>query len=103
MWSLVSWTDADFKGFTRLHGVDAALSQHAPMEEGVAGPIGEFDEAEAFVRAEPLDDSVDWRTGGCFERLGEPGSGAEGAGLWVVGIGVEVATPRLPKVLISQL
>ena len=37
--SLVSRPNADFEGFTRLHGVDAALSQHAPMEEGVAGAI----------------------------------------------------------------
>jgi hypothetical protein len=28
--------DADFDHFTRLHGVDAALSQHAPMKKGVA-------------------------------------------------------------------
>src|SRR3984893_14646259 len=44
VWSLVSWTDADFEGFTRLHGVDAALSQNAPMQEGVAGPIRESNE-----------------------------------------------------------
>jgi hypothetical protein len=31
------------------------------VEEGVARPIGEFDEAEAFLRAEPLDDAVDGR------------------------------------------
>jgi hypothetical protein len=31
--------EADFDGFTRLHGVDAALSQHAPVEEAFAGPI----------------------------------------------------------------
>jgi hypothetical protein len=29
------------------------------VEEGVAGPIREFDEPEAFVRIEPLDDTVD--------------------------------------------
>jgi hypothetical protein len=39
---LVSRTDADFERFTRLHGVDAALSQHAPVKERVAGPIREF-------------------------------------------------------------
>jgi hypothetical protein len=38
----VSRTDADFERFTRLHGVDAALSQHAPVKERVAGPIREF-------------------------------------------------------------
>ena len=93
-------TDADFEGFTRLHGVDAALSQHAPVEEGVAGPIREFDESEALVGIEPFDEAVDWRT---FERLAELGSGAESTGLWVVGVSVEVATPRMTKILISQL
>ena len=32
----MSRPDTNFNGFTRLHGVDAALSQHAPVEEGVA-------------------------------------------------------------------
>ena len=31
-------TDADFEGFTRLHGVDADLSQDGSMEQGVAAP-----------------------------------------------------------------
>jgi hypothetical protein len=94
----------DFEGFTRLHGVDAALSQHAPVEEGIAGPIREFDEPEAFVWVKPLDNPVDRGTGGCLEPgLAEPGSGAESTGLWELGIGVEFATPRLTKILISQL
>jgi hypothetical protein len=33
--AFVAGADADFEGFARLHGVDAALSQHAPMEKGV--------------------------------------------------------------------
>ena len=87
-----------------MHDVDAALSQHAPVEEGVAGPIRKFDEPEAFVRVEPLDDPVDRGTGRVFEPgLAEPASGAESTELWVVGVGVEVATPRLTKILISQL
>ena len=93
-------TDADLEGFARLHDIDAALRQHAPVEEGVAGPIREFDESEALVGIEPFDEAVDWRT---FERLAELGSGAESTGLWVIGISVEVATPRMPKILISQL
>ena len=93
-------TDADFEGFTRLHGVDADLSQDGSMEEGVTGPIREFDKSEALVGIEPFDEAVDWRT---FERLAELGSGAESTGLWVIGISVEVATPRMPKILISQL
>ena len=97
-------TDADFEGFTRLHGVDADLSQDGSMEEGVAGPIREFDESEAFVGIEPFDESVDRGTRRCLEPgLAEPGSGCEGTGLWVVGVGVEVATPRMTKILISQL
>ena len=104
MWPFVAGANANFEGFTRLHGVDAALSQHAPMEEGVTGPIREFDEPEAFVGVEPLDDPVDRGTGRCLEPgLAEPGSGCEGTGLWVVGVGVEVATPRMTKILISQL
>jgi hypothetical protein len=99
----VAGADPNFEGFARLHGVDAVLSQHAPMEEGVAGPIREFNEPEAFVRIEPLNHPVDWWTGRVFERLAEPRSGSEGAGLWVAGIRVEVATPRMTKILISQL
>jgi hypothetical protein len=37
--AFMSRPDADFDGFTRLHGVDATLSQHAPVEECVARPI----------------------------------------------------------------
>ena len=104
MWSLVTRTDADFEGFTRLHGVDAALSQHAPMEEGVAGAIREFDKSKPLFGIEPFDESVDRGTGRCLEPgLAEPGSGAESTGLWVVGVSVEVPTPRLTKILISQL
>jgi hypothetical protein len=95
--------DPNFEGFARLHGVDAALRQHAPMEEGVAGPIREFDEPEALVRVEPLDDPVDRGTGRVFERLAEPGAGSEGTGLRLVAISVEVATPQMTKILISQL
>jgi len=104
VWPFVAGASTNFDGLARLHGVDAALSQHAPMEEGVAGPIREFDEPEALVGVEPLDDTVDRGTGRCLEpSLAEPGSGAEGTGLWVVGISVEVATPRVAKILISQL
>jgi hypothetical protein len=104
MWSLVSGTDADFKGFARLHRVDAALKEHAPMEEGVAGPIRKFDEAKSLLRTEPFYDATDRRTGGWFEPgLAEPGSGAESTGLRQVVVIVEFATPRMTKILISQL
>ena len=102
MWSLVSRTDTDFEGFSGLHSVDAALSQQAPVEEGIPRSIRECDESKPLVRAEPLDDSVDWWTGRCLEPgLAEPGSGSESTRLWV-DIGVEVATPRMTKILISQ-
>ena len=100
----MSGTDADFDGLSRLYGVDAQLSQHAAVEEGVARPIREFDEAEALVRAKPLDDTTDRGTGRGLEgRPIESGSGAESTGLWVVGVDVEVATSRIAKILISQL
>jgi hypothetical protein len=45
---LVAGANTNFDGLARLYGVDAALSQHAPVEEGVARPIREFDEPEAI-------------------------------------------------------
>src|SRR5271167_865092 len=43
-------------------------------------------------------------TGGCFESCSaKAGSGSESTGLWVVGVSVEVATPRMTENLISQL
>ena len=72
------------------------------VEEGVARSIREFDESKPLVRGKPLDDSVDWWTGRCLEPgLAEPGSGSESTRLWV-GVSVEVATPRMTKILISQ-
>ena len=104
MWALVSGTNAHVEPVTWLHGVDAALCQHAPVEEGVAGPVREFDKTEAFLGTEPFDDATDRRTGGWFEpSLAEPGSGAESAGLRLVVVIVEFATPRMTKILISQL
>jgi hypothetical protein len=101
--SLVSWANADFDGFTRLQGVDAVLSQHTSMGEGVAGPIRESYEAEAFLRAEPLDDAGDRRTGrGLEPGFAEPGSRAECMRLSVLGISVELATPRTTEVLVSH-
>jgi hypothetical protein len=42
-----------------LHGVDAALSENGAVKEGVAGPIGKFDESKPLLGVEPLDDTVD--------------------------------------------
>jgi len=73
------------------------------MEEGVPGPIWEFDEAEAFLAAEPFHHAADWRARGCLEPgFTEPGSSSEGTGLHVVGFNVEVATPRITEILMSH-
>ena len=69
MGSLVSRTATDFERFSGLHSVDAALSQQAPVEEGIARPIREFDESKALLRVEPLDGTVDRGTGGRLDRL----------------------------------
>ena len=74
---LVAGADPNFEGFTLLHGIDAALSQDGPMEEGVAVPIREFDKSKAFLGVEPFDNPTDRGTGRVFERLAEPGSGPE--------------------------
>jgi len=103
MWPFVAWADAHFEGFARLHDIDSALSEDTPVEEGIAGFIGEFDEAEPFLGIEPLDDTTDRWTRGCPQGCAaEPGASAESTGLWVVGIGVEVATPRVTKILFSH-
>ena len=99
----VAGADPNFEGFARLHGVDAALSQHAPVEEGVAGSIREFDKSKPLFGVEPFDNPTDRGTGRVFERLAEPGSGAESTELWVAVISIEVTTPRMTKILISQL
>jgi hypothetical protein len=101
--ALVSRTDSVFEGFSWLHNVDAALCQGAPVEESVAGPIGEFDEAKSLLRTEPFYDATDRWTGGWFETgLTKTGSGSEGAGLPLVIVIVEFAMPLTPKLLISQ-
>ena len=103
VWSLVAGTDPHFEGFARLHGVDPALSQHAAMKEGVPGPIGEFDEAKALLGIEPFDDSGTGGPEGASNRGWlNRGRVSESTGLWVVGVGVEVATPRMTKILISH-
>jgi len=80
----VAGADTNLERFSWTHGGDPALSQHASVKEGITGPIRKFDEPEAFVRVEPLDDAVDWRTRRCLERLAKLGSGAESAGLSLV-------------------
>jgi hypothetical protein len=99
----VAGADPHFEGFTRLHGIDPALSEDASMKKSIPRPIGEFDEAKALFGIEPLDDAMDCWSGGCLEPgLAKARSGAERARLWVVGLGVEVATPRLTEILLSH-
>jgi hypothetical protein len=99
----VSRTDAHFEGFARLNEIDPALSEDTPMKEGVAGTIREFDEPKAFLGIEPLDDSTNWRARRCVQGGSvEAGTGAKGTRLHVIGIGVEVATPRMTKILLSH-
>ena len=72
------------------------------MKEGVPGPIGEFYEAKTFLGIEPLDDSTNRRARGSLEgRSAEAGTRAKGTGLHMISIGVEVATPRMTKILFS--
>ena len=51
-----------FEGVTRLDNTDPALREHGPMEKGVAGTIGEFDEAKPLLGVEPFHDTPDRRT-----------------------------------------
>ena len=99
----MSRTNSDFEGIAGLYGVDADLSQHAPMEEGIARPIEEFDEAKSLLGTEPFDGPTDrWTGRGLEGRSVELGSGAENTRLWLVGISVEVATPRITEILMSH-
>jgi hypothetical protein len=48
----------------------AAALDHAHMQEGIAGPIGELYKAESLVGIVPFDDGLDRRTGRRFKPLG---------------------------------
>ena len=101
--SFVARTNTNFEGVTRLYDPEPVLSQHGSMKERIAGPIEEFDEAKALLGTEPFDHPLDRGARGCFEPgLAEPGSGAEGTRLWVVGIHVELATLRVVEISMSH-
>ena len=90
----MSWANTNFEGFAGLYDANPALGKHASMKKRIAGPIGEFDEAKPLLGAEPFDHCMDWRAGGCLEAgLAEPGSSSKSAGLRLIFVGVEVATP----------
>jgi hypothetical protein len=97
-------TNTNFEGFSWLYSIDTALGQYAPVEECVAIAIGQLDETKSLFRAEPLDHPMDRRPGGSLHGCSvEPGSGAESTWLGMVGISVELATPRMTEILMSQL
>ena len=94
----------NFQGFARLNSAYPVLSQHASVQEGIARPIGEFDETKPLVGAEPFDNATDgWPGRGLEPGLAEPRSGAECARFLVLGISVELATPQITEILMSQL
>jgi hypothetical protein len=58
----VTGANSNFESFAGLDSADPVLSEEAAMEEGVTGTLGEFDEAEALLGAEPFHDTPDRRT-----------------------------------------
>jgi hypothetical protein len=56
---LVTGADTHFESFTGLDSADPVLSEEAAMEKGVAGTIGEFDEAKPLLGVEPFHDTPD--------------------------------------------
>jgi hypothetical protein len=69
------------------------------MEEGIARPIEEFDEAKSLLGTEPFDYAAEGGPErGLEPGLAESGSGAEYASLSVLGVSVEFATPRMAEI-----
>ena len=98
----MSRPDADFQGVPRLHGVDAPELSDGSGDAFLHGSVL-AGEPKSLFGVEPLYDRSHGRTGGCLE----PGSaearpGAESTRLWVVGISVEVAMPRITEILMSH-
>ena len=101
--SLMAGANSNFESVAGLNGADAAPREHTPVEEALVELIGKLDEPKSLLWAEPLYDCTDWRTGRYLEPgLGEPEPSAESTRLWVMGISVEVATPRMAEILVSQ-
>jgi hypothetical protein len=100
----VARADTNFERFSRLNSANSAFSKHTSVEEGIARSIRECDETKSLVGAEPFDNATDgWPGRGLQRGLAEPGSGAECRRLSVLGISVELATPRIAEILMSQL
>ena len=89
----VAGTNTNFENVAGLYHPEPVLGQHGSMQESVAGPIEEFDEAKAFLGTEPFDRPLHWRAGWCLEPgLAGPGSSAENTRLWLIDISVGVAS-----------
>ena len=98
----VAGADTNLERFSWPHSGDPALSQHASVKEGITAPIRKFNEPEAFVRDEPLDDAVDGGPEGASNVWAKLGWGAESGGLRLVVVIVEFATPRMTEISMSH-
>ena len=101
--SRVAGADSNFESVAGLYGADAGSRQNTLVEEALVGLIGKLDEPKSLLWAKPFDDCANWRAGRYLEPgLGEPGLSAKSTRLWVVSISVELATPRMAEILVSQ-
>jgi len=101
--SRVAGADSNFESIARRYGADAGSRQHTPVQETVARLIRKLDEPKSLLWAEPFDDCANRRAGRYLEPgLGEPVLSAKSTRLWVVSIIVELATPRMAEILVSQ-
>src|SRR5207302_11029509 len=102
--SSLSRRDADLEGLARVHRGDADAAQHGSVQERIARPVGQLDEAEAFFRFEPFDHGVDRRAGGFLETrsaaAAEPRCRAEITWRRFVFLIVEGAPTPRPKISI---
>jgi len=58
---------AQLERLARLQGADADACERSHVEESVAGPVRELDEAVPFVGVEPFDLSPNHQAGWCVE------------------------------------
>jgi len=53
--SFRAWTSADLERRARRHASPAAARNYSHMQKSIAGTVGQFDEAKAFIRVVPFD------------------------------------------------
>jgi hypothetical protein len=70
LWPLGPGASADLERRARRHATVTAALDHTHVQEGVAGPIGKFYEAEPLVGVVPFDDGLDRGTGRRVKPLG---------------------------------